>query len=229
MRSSFNLFIVFPINILNMKLNILFGFIILFVFINSSVAQIRVGILGGINSTGFSGDNPPNGNFASDMGYSAGATADFFLVDDIVVNIQALYSYRSTKIQYDVSYQYDMYDSLAINTYYFELPVNVKVFSNNRMSFVTAGLCLAIPLSSIILNNRLDTEQDIKDRFEPYVLNANFGIGLQFRIGKPMIFTELRYSQSLTNLTNIKMNDIAINNKLKSNSIQIYIGMLFTF
>jgi hypothetical protein len=192
------------------------------------VAQIRVGILGGINSTGFSGDNPPNGYFASDVGYNVGMTADLFLIDDIAVNMQAIYSYRSTIIQYDVNYQYEKYDSLSINTDYFELPVNIKVISNNKMSFVTAGLCLAIPLHSIILNNRLGTEQDIKDRFEPYVLNANFGIGLQFTIGKPMIFVELRYSQSLTNLTKIKINEIDINNKLKSNSIQIYIGMLFT-
>lgn len=155
-------------------------------------------------------------------------TADLFLIDDIAVNMQAIYSYRSTIIQYDVNYQYEKYDSLSINTDYFELPVNIKVISNNKMSFVTAGLCLAIPLQSIILNNRLGTEQDIKDRFEPYVLNANFGIGLQFTIGKPMIFVELRYSQSLTNLTKIKINEIDINNKLKSNSIQIYIGMLFT-
>jgi hypothetical protein len=139
-----------------------------------------------------------------------------------------MYSQTSTIIQYDVNYQYEEYDSISVNTDYFEIPINIKVIANNEMTYVTAGLSIAIPLNSEAINNRRGNEEDIKERFEPYVLSANFGIGLQFYVGKPMMFVELRYSQSLTNLIKVKIREIDLNNKLKSNSIQLNTGILFT-
>jgi hypothetical protein len=202
--------------------------IFLFLFISSTFAQVRIGVLGGVNSTGVSGDDPPNGNFAADFGYCAGATADFYIVEDIAVNLRPMYSNRSMIIQYDVRYQYDKYDSISIKTDYFEIPINFKVIAKNEMSYVTAGLSIAIPLNSKATNNRNGNEEDLKKRYESYVVSANFGVGIQFFIGRPMMFIELRYSQSLTNLTKIKIREIDINNKLKSNSIQLNTGILFT-
>jgi hypothetical protein len=75
------------------------GFIFLFIFINSTLAQVNIGLFGGINSTNFNGDNPPNASFASDFGYDLGATADFYFLDDVAVNIQPMYSSQSTIFQ----------------------------------------------------------------------------------------------------------------------------------
>ena len=95
------------------------------------------------------------------------------------------------------------------------------------MTYVTAGISLAIPLSATTINNRTGAQEDISDRFEPYVIMANFGIGIQFSIGQPLLFIEFQYSQSLTNLTNVKIQEITLNNKLKSNSIKLHTGILF--
>jgi len=203
-------------------------FIFLFLFVNSSFAQVRIGVFGGVNSTNFSGDNPPNSSFSSDYGYDFGGTTDFHLLDDVVINIQSVYSHKSTNLQYDVRYQYEPYDSISVNSTYFEIPVNVKVISNNEISYVTAGFSLGILVNTTARNNRTGNEENIEARFESYVWNASFGVGVQFFIGKPMLFVELRYSQSLTNLTSLKISEISINNKLKSNSIQLQTGLLFT-
>jgi len=209
-------------------MKLIYQFLFIFLYVSLSLAQVNIGFLGGINSTNFSGDNPPNGNFESDLGYNIGATADFYFLDDVALNIQPMYSYHSTIFQYEVNYQYEPYDSISVKSEYFEIPVNIKVIANNKMAYVTAGLSLAVPLGVHALNNRTGNQEDILDRYEPYILIANFGVGIQFSIGKPKIFVELRYSQSLTNLTKLKIQEITINNKLKLNSIQLHTGILFT-
>jgi hypothetical protein len=202
-------------------------FIFFLIATTSIFAQVRVGAFGGINSTSFNGDDPPNANFASDYGYNVGASADFYIDDDIVLNTQPMYSNQSTVLQYDVRYQYDKYDSISVINDYFEIPINVKIIASNQMAYVTAGLSVAIPLSSTGRNNRTGNEEDILDRYENYVIIANFGIGIQFSIGRPFLFIEFRYSQSLTNLTQLKIQEVEINNKLKSNGFHLNTGIMF--
>jgi hypothetical protein len=211
-----------------MQNKIFFIFVIIFIQVSSILAQIRVGFIGGINSTGFGGDDPPNGSYSSDFGYNVGITADFYFLHDVALNIQPMYSYESTNIQYDVDYQYDKYDSISVNVEYFELPLNIKVVASNKIAYLTAGLSFKFPLSAISTDNTLNTESDIKNRFESLILDANFGVGMQFELRKSILFFELRYSQSLTNLTNLDLGETTNTIKLKSNSIQIYSGLLIT-
>jgi hypothetical protein len=206
---------------------IVFTIIILLTTASLTIAQIKVGAFGGVNSTNLNGDNPPNASFASDYGYNVGASADFYLSEDITINIQPLYSSQSTTLQYDVRYQYDKFDSITVTNTYFEIPVNVKIIANNQMAYATAGISLAIPLSSTAKNNRNGNTEDIIERYETYVIHANFGVGIQFSIGKPMLFVELRYSQSINNLTQLIIKEVEIKNKLKSNGLHLQTGILF--
>ena len=202
--------------------------IFLFLLINSSSAQVRLGMFGGINSTGIAGDNPPNASFTDNMGYEVGAIAEFNVLDDVVINFQPMYSDRSSGIEYDVKYQYEPYDSIRINIESIEVPFNVKVIADNNISYVTAGLVLSVPLSHRAINNRTNNEMDVEDRFESLVWKANFGVGIQFNVGKSLMFIDLSYTQSLTNLTKIEINEISLNSKTKSNSIQLNVGIMFS-
>jgi len=206
-----------------MQLKILL-LLILFSAIGSMNAQLRVGILGGFNSTGFSGDNPANSSFSSGLGYNVGANIDIFFLEDVAINLQPMHSFKSTSIQYDVYYQYEKYDSININITYFEIPMNIKVIANNKIAFATTGLTLSIPLNATMINNRSKLEEELKENLAAVIISANFGVGAQFQIGKPLFFFELRYSQSLTNLNELAIGSIE---KLKSNSMQLYLGLLF--
>jgi len=210
-----------------MRKIIILTLIIVFTTTSLILAQTRVGLFGGINSTSFNGDDPPNANFASNYGYNIGASTDFYIAEDIALNTQPMYSSQSTVLQYEVPYQYEKYDSISVINDYFEIPVNLKIIANNQMAYVTAGVSLAIPLSSTAKNNSNGNTQDIIDRYETYVILANFGVGIQFSIGKPMLFIELRYSQSLTNLTQLIIQEVEIKNKLKSTGIHLQTGILF--
>jgi hypothetical protein len=85
-----------------------------------------------------------------------------------------------------------------------------------------------MPLNINAINNRSGNEIDLEERFESIIWRAYFSVGVQFHIGEPVMFVELGYTQSLTNLTNISIQEIALNNKLKSNSIQLSTGILFS-
>ncbi len=187
-----------------------------------------MGGFAGINRTGFVGDNPLNGSFISGTGYELGAVGEFFLSDDIAVNINPMVSSRSSGIEYDVPYQYEPYDSIRIDIDYFEIPLNLKVIADNNISYVTAGLIFAIPINPKATNNRSGNQIELQDQFESYVWTASFGVGIQFSIGNPMMFVELSYTQSLTNLNKITIKDVEINYKLKSSSFQLNTGILFT-
>jgi hypothetical protein len=202
--------------------------VFIFLSISSTAAQVRVGALMGINSTGFSGDKPPNSSFSSSYGYDVGLSSDFYILEDVVINIQSIYSNKSTNVQYDVRYQYEPYDSISVKSTYFEIPMNIKVISDNKISYVKAGISLGVHLQTEAQNNRTGNKIDTEDRFIDYVWYANFGVGIQFSVGKPMMTIELHYTQSLTNLTSLKIKEISLNNKLKSNGLRLHAGLLFT-
>ena len=195
--------------------------------VNAVSAQVQVGIISGLNSTGIAGDEPGKGDFTSGFGYSLGAVTEINVFTDVTINMQPIYISRNSGIEYDVKNQYEPYDSIGIILKYFELPFNVKIIADNKISYVTAGMVIAVPLASKVRNNRTGTEIDFKDYLESFLVNASFGVGIQFKIGKPLIFIELLYMQSLSNLTKRQVENLEFDNKIKLNGFQLNTGLLF--
>ena len=195
--------------------------------IGFSYSQVRFGATIGGNSSSLIGDTPSDAVFTSKTGYSAGLNLDVFLLDDVSIFIQSIYSKRNTALQYDVDYQYEPYDSLDFSIDYLEIPISVKVTAGNNIAYVIAGLSLNMTLAATTHENPSSTETDIIDSIEPFSVNANFGVGVQFQIGKPYLFFEFRYSQGLTNLVNSSSNEVQYLERLKSNSIQLLTGIMF--
>lgn len=210
---------------MRIKLSVL---ILLYFFcVGFSYSQFRLGATVGGNSTSLIGDTPPDAVFASKYGYSAGINADIFLQDDISILIKSIYSKKNTALLFEVDYQYDPYDSTDISVDYLEIPISVKVTADNNITYAIAGLSLNMILSAKRYENPSNTETDITNSYETFSINANFGIGVQFNIGDPLLFVELRYSQGLSNLVNSSTNEIQNLNRLKSNSIQLLTGIMF--
>lgn len=201
-------------------------FLILF-FTGNCYAQIYLGVIGGVNRTSLSGDDPPNSSFSTGLGYKLGANSDFYIYDDIVLNFQALLTSYTSYLSYDVDYQYEQYDSIKTTTSYLEFPINVKIISANQISYVTAGVGLGYLLDSKTKNRRTGKKIDSKEHYSEFNIRANFGVGIKFKIGVPIFFFELRYSQSLTNITDQKILELDINRKLKSNGISLATGIMF--
>lgn len=211
-----------------MKLRISF-FILAIIFISCSAnAQIRIGVLASANNTSFSGDTPPDASYVSHVGYGFGATVDYYFSQDIVLNIQPMYTDKSTILQFDVNYQYEKFDSIKVNIQYFEIPINVKVIADNQITYVTAGVNISYPINATKKDLRTEEVSDLKTDLNKLSVGANFGVGIQFHIGAPLMFIEARYSQSLTNLTEGELSEDIIDAKIKSNSWFLFAGLLFT-
>ena len=189
-------------------------------------AQVNIGVLGGVNSTTFNGDSPPKGSYTSGYGYNIGGIFDVYLFEDIAINLQPMYSHNATFISYDVNYQYEKFDSISIKTEYVEIPINVKIVADNKITYVNAGVSLAHLLDAQAKNQRSGDEAVIEELFESYTLRANFGVGVKFSIGLPILFFELNYSQSLTNITKDTILNNEIDRKLKSNGFRLYTGVM---
>ena len=190
-------------------------------------SQVDLGFIGGVNNTSLSGDNPPNASFSSGYGYHLGVQSDFYILDDVAINFQPMYTTYSTFLSYDVNYQYEKYDSLKTSSDYLEFPLSIKVVSDNEISYVTAGFSVGYFLSSKTKNQTTDKKIDSDDRYSQYNLRAHFGVGAQFDLGIPILFFEIRYSQSLTNIIDGKIFELNINRKLKSNGFRLFTGLMF--
>jgi len=210
-----------------MKSKLLLYILCVISFNVAQFAQVNLGVLGGVNSTTINGDSPPDGSYTSGYGYNLGALIDVYLVEDIAINLQPMYTQNSTYVSYEVNYQYEEYDSISIKTEYIELPINIKILADNQIAYVTAGVSLAQLLEAKLKNQRSSEEISVEERFESLLLKANFGVGIQFSIGVPIIFFELNYSQSLTNISSDTFLDLNIDSKLKSNGIRLYTGIKF--
>lgn len=189
--------------------------------------QVNIGFLGGVNSSTFNGDSPPDGSYTSGYGYNLGVIFDIYLFKDVAINLEPMYLRSSTFISYDVNYQYEKFDSILIKSEYIEIPINVKIVADNDIAYVTAGVSIAHFADVRVKNQRSGDEKIIDDKFESFSLRANFGAGAKFAIGIPIIFFELNYYQSLTNITNDAFLDINIDRKLKSNGLRLYTGIMF--
>jgi len=209
-----------------MRSKLILYIILTFFYTPLQFAQVNIGVLGGVNSSTFNGDRPSNGSYTSSYGYNLGGIIDVFIFEDIALNLQPTYSKYSTFISYDVDYQYEDYDSISIKTEYAEFPINVKIVADNNITYVTAGVSLTRLVDARAKNQRSGDEITIEEKFESFGLKANFGVGVKFPIGLPLIFFELNYSQSLTNITKDAFLDINIDNKLKSNGLRLYTGVM---
>ena len=210
-----------------MNIKLLTYIFITFSCIPVQFAQVNIGVLGGVNSSTFNGDSPSNGSYTSGFGYNIGGIIDVYLFEDVILNFEPMYSKYSTFISYDVNYQYEDYDSILIKTVYTEIPINVKIVADNEVGYVTAGVSFAHLLDAKAKNQRSGAEVVIEEVFESYSIRVNFGVGAKFSIGVPIIFFELNYSQSLTNITNASFLDINIDSKLKSNGLRFHTGIMF--
>jgi len=197
-------------------------------FVGNSYSQFRLGATVGGNSSILLGDTPSDAVFVSDLGYSAGINADIFILEDVSILVQSIYSKKNTVLQYDVDFQYEPYDSLDISIDYLEIPISLKVTAGNNIAYVIAGLSLNMTLSAMTHENPANIETDITESIESLSLNANFGVGVQFRIGKPYLFFELRYSQGLSNLINSSSSELHNISRMKSNSTELLTGIMFT-
>jgi len=157
-------------------------------------------------SSSLSGDAPEDASYSGKTGFSGGLIADFTLTEDIVLSIQPRYLQKGSTVSYDVG-EYELKDSLTASLDYFSLPILVKINSLNKRVFFSSGLDFGYLINSSV-DNIVDgstKDEDLSNLVKTFDLSVSFGFGVNIPVGSPIISLELRYMQSLLNISEDKL------------------------
>lgn len=182
--------------------------LILFLFNISTFSQTYIGATGGLMSSSLSGDAPEDASYSGKTGFSGGLVVDFTLTEDIVLSIQPRFLQKGTSVAYDVG-EYELRDSLTATFDYVSLPVMVKITSLNKRIYFSSGLDFGYLMNSTVENIVDGSTKDVNELIKNYDISATFGFGVNIPIGAPIISLELRYMQSLLNLSDISSDESA--------------------
>lgn len=192
-------------------------------------AQPAVGFWGGLNRSHLSGDAPEDASYQNLIGLAAGVVGEFNLTRDIKLSLQPMYLQRGSRIAFDLP-EYDQpHDSLDVKLDYISVPVMIKVLSGNGKTYVSSGLDFGVLLQAELSDlNREGAAQDIKNLLHEFDVAINFGFGVMLPVGSPLLTFELRYSQSLLNLSNIEANsaEVALLERFRPTGLQLLAGLL---
>jgi len=164
----------------------------------SSAAQVNLGFSVGLNSSGLSGDAPPDVSYTGKTGFLANVVADVRVADDVWISVQPGYAGRGTGLAYKVEGEEEPRDSLTLSAGYLSVPVLMKVQAGRKV-YVTGGLDFSYLLSAELAPKDGGEGVDFKEGLKDLSVGIVFGVGAMFPIGKPRITVEGRYVSSLTN------------------------------
>jgi len=182
---------------------IIYSILLLFFLLgNSLFSQTYVGVSGGIISSSLSGDAPKDASYSGKTGFSGGLIADFVLTEDVVLSIQPRYLQKGSTVSYDVG-EYELRDSLTASLDYFSLPIILKINSLNKRIYFSTGLDFGYLMNSSVENIMDGSTKDVNNLIKSYDISATFGFGVNIPIGSPIISLELKYMQSILNLSDI--------------------------
>jgi len=192
---------------------------------NCLYGQTYIGLFGGINSSKLSGDNPISAKYKSLIGANFGANIDVKLTNSIYLSLQPSYNQEGSKVSYTISGYDEPIDSLKIQLNYFSLPLLLKMSSDNERFYAIAGIETGFLQSSYVKSHDLK-ESAIQMDVLQFNIAVHFGVGLRIPIGFPRLFTELRYSQGIINLTDEPLSNNIIP-RVKTSGFKLLVGIEF--
>jgi hypothetical protein len=192
-------------------------------------AQVRIGAYGGVTHSGFSGDAPAGTEYRKRTGPALGALVEIPVADDVLISLQPAWVQRGAKIAVDVEGQDERQDSLSLGLSYVSVPLLMKIETASGRIFVNSGLEAGFLLDATLSPVEGEGEdQDASDLVKDFDLSIDFGVGGQFPIGLPWVTLELRYSRSLTNLSNVSVDvgaEELIPTRVRSSAFQFLAGV----
>ncbi|MBK9228679.1 MAG: PorT family protein [Ignavibacteria bacterium] len=179
----------------------LLGLLLTFMSLSTASAQTSVGLYGGLSMISLSGDSPELTGYSGNGGYSFGLSGEIGITKDIKLMLQPNYSSYGTMIGYDIGEE-ELKDSLELDVSYYRLPVLAKFEALNDYTYFISGLDFGYLNDAKYTDvNQTIEEKDISDSFQEFDLAAVFGAGVKIPVSYFIASAEVRYSQSLLNLS----------------------------
>jgi hypothetical protein len=194
--------------------------------VQGAAAQIAIGAVIGANNTGISGDNPDKTSYSAKTGAIAGLVLEIPVAKGVAIVFQPGYRQLKAVIGFEVDGQDEPVDSLDVKLAYVSIPVLLKVVTNGGKWYVTSGLDFGFLSSATLSTISGSAESDIKDLLTDFDVAVIFGVGRMFPVGRPKITAELRYSQSLVNLSNQTIGGSDLPVRFRASGLQLMAGVL---
>jgi hypothetical protein len=171
-----------------------------FLLFQTASAQWEVGLIGGLNRSGLSGDKPNYTSYKTLTGPAFGLLIETQLTKDVHIGLQPQYLQRGTKVAYKIPDVREPRDSLNFKIDYFTIPLMFKVYGNSKRTYLISGLDVGFPLSASIEKLDGSEKEDVLDRLKSVDVMVNIGFGYRFPVRQFFLAFELRYLQGLFNL-----------------------------
>ncbi len=190
-------------------------------------AGTSLGALGGITRSSFGGDAPSKGQYRPITGFAFGGICEVDLGPNVKLSLQPSLVRKGTRIAYEVKGQEERVDSVDIRIDYITLPVLLKVMTGGGRFYISGGLEIGFPIQAE--HETSSAKTNIKEGLTDLDLAADFGIGFHVPLGRPVMFFELRYTQSLRNIIDENWADENLNlePRVKNSGTQFYVGLLY--
>jgi hypothetical protein len=198
----------------------------------NAAAEVHLGLTGGSFSSRLSGTPPTGSKFSARAGYALGGIIDFGITSDVRLSIQPTYQTRGANISVVVRDAQGrttgaQRDSIEIPATYISIPVLFRVVADNGLAYVTGGMELAL-LQKAEWQPEGEAAQDLTDSLRSVDIAASIGVGIMPRISSFRGLIELRYTQSLRNITEPVPGDTPTYPRMKYSSFQLWFGVLFS-
>jgi hypothetical protein len=164
-----------------------------------------IGVFAGGDYSGLSGDAPQDAAYARKFGFLGGVSVEFNITKDIKLLLQPMYNIKNSKLLYDIG-ETELYDSLQFKFEYIRVPLLAKINAFNGVTYFLSGVDFGYLLKSTANDKEKITEKDISSYVNKFDLAALFGVGVNFKVKSNDLYLELRYSQSLLNMSNNSQN-----------------------
>lgn len=186
-------------------------------------AQFEIGLIGGLNRSGLSGDKPKNTTYTTLTGLGLGVLLETKFTEDVRFGIQPMYLQRGTKIAYKIPDVRDPKDSLNFKIDYFTIPFMFKVYADNQKTYLISGFDIGIPLSASIEQLDGSEKQDVLDRLKSVDVVVSIGFGVRIPVNQFNWAIELRYLQGILNLNDTTdAEGSPLDFAIRSSGIQIF-------
>ncbi len=189
-----------------------------------AAAQGAVGLIAGLNNSSIKGDAPEGITWGGKSGFTIGLAGELRLTDDVNLLVQPTLTSRGSSLGVEVQGMEEPVDSGSVSLDYVSVPVLIKVMAASRRTFVTSGLDFGFLTGATLTEG--SEESDVKDAVEDFDVAINFGFGGVVYAGNPNVTLELRYSQSLLNLSKGTEGDTQLPTRFRSSGFQFLAGVL---
>jgi hypothetical protein len=170
-------------------------------------AQTYLGVFAGINNGKFKGDAPNRATYRSSVGFNGGIYLDVKVSKLITLSLQPTYTQEGTRVFYTLPDEKEPVDSISIKLNYAAIPILVKVSSLNQRFYAMAGVETGFFLDGYAKYTETEEQTSLTDEISQINLSVVFGAGLRIPLKFGRIYVELRYAQSIIDLTDEEVDE----------------------